>query len=202
MDAAGRHSRDEMARDNHFQGDGQEPAAQTRCPWQARFDTHQRNPGLAMTRDRAKKDRVAGPRKRAEAGRDREVTDIPEMSNEELHTLVQRLQSHQIELETENEELRRTQEGLAESRDRYFDLYDFAPVGYLTLSGEGLVIEANRTLAEMLGVERQALVDRPLSTFIVPDDQEVLDQHRQKILESKERDTCQVRMRCPDAEPI
>jgi PAS domain S-box-containing protein len=83
------------------------------------------------------------------------------------------LQVHQIELEMQNEELRRTQQELEASRSRYFDLYDLAPVGYVTLSQQGLIVEANLTAAKLLGVARGVLVQRPLSHFVVPEDQDL-----------------------------
>ncbi len=124
------------------------------------------------------------------------------MAPEEVRNLVHDLQTHQIELEIQNEELRRIQEELVESRDRYSDLYNFAPVGYVTLSRQGVIIEANLTLANMLGVERGALVHRPLSAFILPADQDVLYLHRREILTSNQPETCQIRMLCRDAEPL
>jgi PAS domain S-box-containing protein len=78
------------------------------------------------------------------------------------------LRVHQIELEMQNEELSRAQEELEASRARYFDLYDLAPVGYFTLSEEGLILEANLTAAKLLGVPRGALVKQPFSSFILP----------------------------------
>jgi hypothetical protein len=66
--------------------------------------------------------------------------------------LVRELQVHQIELEMQNDELRRTQSELEASRSRYFDLYDLAPVGCFTLSENGLILEANITGANLLGV--------------------------------------------------
>jgi len=57
------------------------------------------------------------------------------------------LRAHQIELETQNEELRRVQSELEVSRERYFDLYDLAPVGYVTLNEQGSILEANLTSA-------------------------------------------------------
>ena len=68
------------------------------------------------------------------------------------------LRVHQIELEMQNEELRRSQSELATSRARYFDLYELAPVGYLSFSQQGIILEANLTFATLLGVERRALI--------------------------------------------
>lgn len=84
---------------------------------------------------------------------------------------------HQIELEMQNEELRRVQQELEASRDRYASLYDFAPVGYLTPSEQGIILEVNRTAAAMLGVERDRLIKQPLPRFIVRKDQDIYYLH-------------------------
>lgn len=75
--------------------------------------------------------------------------------------LLHELQVHQIELEMQNRELREAQQQLEEARDRYADLYDFSPVGYLTLDESGVVLEINLTGAAMLGMERLNIVGRP-----------------------------------------
>ncbi len=80
--------------------------------------------------------------------------DTPTRSAE---ALLHELHVHQIELEMQNEELRRVQIELEAARDRYRDLYDFAPVGYLTLTREGLITEINRAGATMLGEEPMRL---------------------------------------------
>ena len=155
-----------------------------------------------MTKDRAESSRLTELRKRAEAMLEREAIDIPDMSPEEARKLVHELRTHQIELEMQNEELRRAQDELVESRDRYSDLYDFAPVGYVTVSHKGLILEANLTLADMLRVERRALVKQRLSAFIVPDDHNAFYRYRREILESRQRHTCRFRMLRRDAEPL
>jgi PAS domain S-box-containing protein len=91
----------------------------------------------------------------------------------EAQRTLEDLRVHQIELEMQNEELRVARERLEASRQRYFDLYDLAPVGYFTLSKAGLIVEANLTGAAMLGVDRSALPGQPLSRFIFRDDQDV-----------------------------
>ena len=72
--------------------------------------------------------------------------------------LLHELQVHQIELEMQNEALRQAQQALEEARDRYLDLYEFAPVGYLTLSAEGIIEAINLTGAKLLGRERRQLL--------------------------------------------
>jgi PAS domain-containing protein len=86
------------------------------------------------------------------------------LSVEKNRQMLYELQVHQIELEMQNEELRRTHAELDIVRKRYFDLYDLAPTGYCTLSEKGLFLEANLTAATMLGTHRQELVSRPITS--------------------------------------
>ena len=80
---------------------------------------------------------------------------------------------HQVELEMQNEELRRLQAALEADRARYFELFDLAPVGYLTLDGKNLISEANLTSAQQFGLPREKLVKRPFSRVILPADQDI-----------------------------
>jgi len=73
-------------------------------------------------------------------------------TEEEAQKLVQELEVHQIELEMQNAELRRIQEELELSRNKYTELYDFAPVGYFTFDAHGLVLEVNHAGAQLLGI--------------------------------------------------
>ena len=89
------------------------------------------------------------------------------LSPEEARRTLHELRVHQIELEMQNEELRRVQLERDLAKARYFDLYDLAPVGYCTLSERGVILEANLTAATLLGVVRAALVRQPVSRFIL-----------------------------------
>jgi two-component system sensor histidine kinase UhpB len=80
--------------------------------------------------------------------------------------LIHELQVHQVELEMQNEEMRGAQAELEESRGRYKELYDFAPVGYVTLDQFGLILEANLTAATLLNVTRAALIGKHLQSFM------------------------------------
>jgi PAS domain-containing protein len=84
--------------------------------------------------------------------------------------LLHELRVHQIEMEMQNEELRRAQKALDASRTPYFELYALAPAGYLTLSEAGVILEANLTAATLLGVIRSTLVRQPMTRFILSED--------------------------------
>jgi PAS domain S-box-containing protein len=123
---------------------------------------------------------------------------LPWVARRALHEL----RVHQIELEMQNEELRRTQEELEVSRARYFDLYDLAPVGYFTLSEQGLILEANLTAAKLLGVARSALVNQPLSRFILPEDQDIHYRHRKQLLATGAPQAWELRVLKRDSAPL
>lgn len=82
--------------------------------------------------------------------------------------LMHELMVHKVELEMQNEELQRTNNLMEESRDRYVELYEFSPVGHISLSREGLVREINLTGSVMLGVERFRIISRRFSSYIAP----------------------------------
>jgi PAS domain S-box-containing protein len=104
--------------------------------------------------------------------------------------LIHELQVHQIELEIQAEELRKSKLALEESRDTYLDLYDFAPVGYLTLNDKALITGANLTGAKLLGLERSRLVNAPFSKFVVEKDAGEWRWYFMNVLNQREKRTC------------
>ena len=96
----------------------------------------------------------------------------PEIPGRTGQELLHELQVYQIELEMQNETLRQTQTALEESRDRFMNLYEFAPVGYLTLTEAGLIAEMNLTCAALLGRERRKLLNSSFARLVAPGDQE------------------------------
>ncbi len=112
--------------------------------------------------------------------------------------LLHELQVHQIELQMQNEELHQTQVILEESRDRYADLYDFAPVGYLTLTHEGMVSEANLTAVAQLGVERNILLKRHFVRWITPQDSDRWHLYFLRVMQQNEPQTCELRLQRSD----
>ncbi len=125
-----------------------------------------------------------------------------ESGPEETLRIHHQLQVHQIELEMQNEELRRTQKVLDTSRARYFDLYNLAPVGYCTISEKGLILEANLTVANLLNVTRAELIKQPITRFILTEDQDLWYLHRKQIFETGEPQTCELRMARKDSPPF
>ena len=109
--------------------------------------------------------------------------------------LIHELQVHQIELEMQNDELRKAQEEIETSRSKYMDLYDFAPVGYFTLDNKGVILEANLTGAKLLGVERGLLLKTAFSVFIMADDQDLFQDCRRKVFQIPGRQSCEVRLK-------
>ena len=128
--------------------------------------------------------------------------DPQALSLEAVRQLVHELRVHQIELEMQNEELRRAQMLLDDARSRYFDLYDLAPVGYLTFSGDGKILEANLAAASLLGLTRGDLVRRQLSRFILPEDQDIFYRHRKQLFETGEPQLCEMRLVRKDDAPL
>lgn len=113
--------------------------------------------------------------------------------------LLYELRVHQIELEMQNEELRRTQQELEVSRACYFDLYNLAPVGYCTTDKNGVILEANLTAANQFGMTREALVNKPITRFILSDDQDMYYHLRKELVDVGTPQSCELRLKKSDS---
>lgn len=133
-------------------------------------------------------------RKNAEKKLKKKPADRQKLQVRNPSEVIHELEVHQIELEMQNEELRRTQVQLEESRSRYSDLYDFAPIGYFVFDSNGLILEVNLSGATLLGVERSYLVKKPFFSYISRDDRNLFYLHRKKSLEAKTKQTCEIRL--------
>ena len=128
--------------------------------------------------------------------------DTPHPDSQNLPEILHELRVYQAELEIQNEELRRIQVELEESRDLYFDLYDLAPVGYLNLDEKGIIRRANLTAAAMLGLPRNELINRGLSRFIDQKHHARFAAFRKKALERDSEQSCELAMVPAHAEPF
>ena len=109
-----------------------------------------------------------------------------------VEELLHELQVHQIELEMQNEELRGAQQTIEESRDRYQDLYDFAPIGYLTLDRSATIVEANLTVSNLLGVTRKELLKRRFANFVSPESREHWNRQFMNSMNPGEKQGCEL----------
>jgi PAS domain S-box-containing protein len=134
-------------------------------------------------------------------GKSRRATHLPhrpEPDDETTRRLQNDLNVYQIELEMQNEQLHTTQADLEASRTRYQDLYDQAPVAYLTLNEQGRIRQANLTAAAMMGVPRGMLLDYPFTHFILPVSQDSFYLQCKQLIKSGQAQSCDLQMRHPD----
>ncbi len=123
-----------------------------------------------------------------------ETVPIEKLPDGQMRKLVRELQIQQIELEAQNAELRKTQVQIEGSRQKYSDLYDFAPVGYFVIHEKGVILDANLSGALMLGMDRCLLIKKHLDTFIVEECKDIFFSHIRKVLRTRKPETCELRM--------
>jgi PAS domain S-box-containing protein len=102
----------------------------------------------------------------------------------------------------QNEELRKTWVELEESRQKFQDLYDFAPVGYLSMDEKGIIIEANLTLADLLDIKREKLIGKAFILFMDYDSRRKFHKHLNQILETKTKEICELKIKKQGSEEI
>ena len=121
-------------------------------------------------------------------------TDLGQLHPDDVLELVHELQVHQIELEMQNEELRRSQETIIESRNRYVDLYDLAPVGYVTLDPQGLIVDLNLKGARLLGAPRNSLLQKPFILFVAPEDRQTFYAYLRQLPAGAAHQSCELEL--------
>ena len=131
-----------------------------------------------LLRDYAEKQNVSSPK------------ISPDLKGQTTEKLIHELEVHQNELEMQAEDLRTAHIALEESRDKYLQLYEFAPIGYLTLNNKAMITEVNLTGATLLGIERNKLLKARFRKFIVQTDFELWDQYFITLLKQDNKQSC------------
>ncbi len=124
--------------------------------------------------------------------------DLAAWPDEDVDHLIHDLQVHQIELELQNKELHASRMEIETARMEYADLYDFAPIGYLSIDQNNVIRKSNLMASSLLGVERQFLVGKRLTMYIERASQDAFYLHRKAALETGEKQTCELVMRRAD----
>jgi PAS domain S-box-containing protein len=146
-----------------------------------------------MKKDKKPSAEAANLRARAEKRlRDAATEFAPARTEADMQRLVHELQVHQIELEMQNEELVQARAGLEEALGEYTDLYDFAPVGYVTLGRDRTIRRVNLTGARLLGVERTRLVGQKFGFFVAEPDRAVFNAFLEKVVATLAKEVCEV----------
>ena len=142
-------------------------------------------------------------RRRAELRlKDSQTKRAPNQTDADNQRQLHELEVHQIELEMQNEELREAREAMEALLEKYTDLYDFAPVGYLTLDHEGTIIEANLAGAGLLGIARSALINGRFGHFVSAAGRPAFGAFLQQVFESKVRQSCDVALQVKGHPPL
>jgi PAS domain S-box-containing protein len=143
-------------------------------------------------------------RRQAEERLQAKTSDLQSPRSEEAtQRLVHELEVHQIELEMQNEELCRAREELEVSRNKYAELYDFAPVGYFTFDALGLIRGGNLAGAQLLGIERRLLAGKPFVGFIADaEGKETFAGHLESVVQGQGMQRCEIRLRRKDGTVI
>jgi PAS domain S-box-containing protein len=158
------------------------------------FARAQKEATLVTLRKRPRTRAGASLRKLAEKKWQMSDTDITKLDSRDLQRLVHELQTRQAHLELQNERLRHNEIRLAEARDHFSLLYEFAPIGYVTINQAGKVLESNLTAAAMFGVEREDLLGGTISRFVSPGSQDAWHLARQAAFAREGKHDCEIEM--------
>jgi PAS domain S-box-containing protein len=166
--------------------------------WNWVMDKKKKLQSASRVKTKCKTGGVADLRRKARKQLSEQSSRFDSLSRKGMKDLVNELGTHQIELEMQNEELRRAGREIETSQAKYADLYDFSPVGYFTFDRNGLIQELNLTGANVLGMEKRFLLTKPFRTFIEPADRDVFHNHLLAVFTTHTNQTCQITIRKRD----
>ncbi|RPH42447.1 MAG: PAS domain S-box protein, partial [Desulfobulbaceae bacterium] len=130
------------------------------------------------------------------------LEDIKDLSDEEIRRTLHELRVYQIELEMQNDQLRKSQVELEQLQARYFDIFEQAPIGYIIISDQEVIENANLTASTLLNTERSALIKQPIYRFILKEDRDIYYLHKKHLLETGDLQTFELRMTQKDEKII
>ncbi len=134
-------------------------------------------------------------RKKAEQAVKTSDIDVSTLSPDEITHLIQDLEVHRVELEMQNDELQRANKENEEARRRYAELFDFAPVGYITLAADLSISESNLTFAHLVGLPRERILKMTFTDFLCPAFQDAFYLELRKIGEKNEKHALDMQIR-------
>lgn len=124
------------------------------------------------------------------------------MFEADVRAIVHELQVHQIELEMQNEELLRACVAAREASENYYDLFDFAPVGYFLWDHEGRILEVNLAGAALLGLSRKAVIQKRFGQFVAQEDRPAFADFCKRVLTTGTQQTCEVKLLRDDGQSM
>ncbi len=163
--------------------------------------------GKGILREKKRRDKFSQLRIRAEAALKDKLhypgpPDPSQLSLEEIREMVHELNVYQLELETQNDELLELHYNLEAQRNKYYDLYELAPIGYFTTDRQGIITGINLTGTSLLGLERHVVKGKPLSDFISFDSQDTYFLKRQQIFKTKTQQSFELKVKKADGSEL
>ena len=123
-------------------------------------------------------------------------------SKDHIKTLIHDLQVHQVKLEMQNDELKRSQEKLETAQARYLDFFNMAPVGFFSIDEQNIILECNLTAATLLGRPLNKIVKQPMTQFILKEDQDIYYLYNKQVFETEMPQGCNLRMQKNDGSAV
>ena len=144
----------------------------------------------------------AALRREAEARLKLRTATHPPPNEMDLRRLQHELEVHQIELEMQNEELHAANAEIEAERERYTDLFDFAPAGYFTLTADGSIRQVNLTGALLLGIERAHLTGQRFGLLVAEGDRKVFTDFLARTFQTTKNETCELTLTPASRPPL